>query len=163
MDRKFTENHHVVVPFPVTGFMAVLSDMWDGDPASDVISLHGAQRLIFLIITGAALGTAIVTVEGCSNVTPSNTCALTFNVREISNGDIATNQGDLAAYTTLGISNVIYEIEVDACQLAGCSNVPYEFARLQLTESSGGATEGAIVAILDGLRNAEDILPTQLA
>lgn len=39
MDRKFTENHHVVVPFPVTGFMAVLSDMWDGDPASDVISL----------------------------------------------------------------------------------------------------------------------------
>ena len=163
MDRKFTENHHVVVPFQVTGDMAVLSDMFDGDPRSDVISLHGAQRLIFMIITGAAMGTAIVTVDGCSDVTPSTTCALTFNIREISNGDIATNQGDLQAYTTLGISNVIYEIEIDACQLAGCSNTPYEFARMVLTESSGGATEGAIVALLDGLRNAEDILATQLA
>ena len=163
MDRIFTENHHVIVPFQVTGDMAVLSDMWNGDPRSDVVSLHGAQRLVFMIITGASLGTAIVTVDGCSDVTPSTTCALTFNVREISNGDIATNQGDMQAYTTLGISNVIYEIEIDAAQLPSCSNVPYEFARMVLTESSGGATEGAIVAILDGLRDAEDILPTQLA
>jgi len=164
MDRKFTENHHVIHAFPMA-IIAANEDMFNGSPRSDVISLHGAQRLIFMIITNhvVAGGSALIRVDGCSDTTPSTTCALTFNVRTIAAPDTAVNQGDTQAYTTAETSDIIYEIEIDACQLAGCSNVPYEFARLTMDAISDVGTDGAVVAFLDGLRNAEDILPTQVA
>ena len=164
MDRKFTENHHVIHAFPST-VIASCADIFNGSPRSDVISLHGAQRLIFMIITNDVSngGSALLRVDGCSDTTPSTTCALTFNVRTILTPDANVNQGEVQAYTTLEISDYIYEVEIDACQLAGCSNVPYEYVRLTMDALSNIGTEGAVVAFLDGLRNAEDILPTQVA
>jgi len=166
MDKIFTENHHVIHAFPVAD-IASNADMFNGSPRSDVISLHGAQRLVFLIITNyvadVGAGSALIRVDGCSDTTPSTTCALTFRVRTIKAPDTGVDRGELQAYTTLGVSDYIYEVEIDAAQLPSCSTVPYEFVRLTLDEVSDSPVQGAVVAFLDGLRSAEDILPTQVA
>ena len=169
MDRKFTETHHIIHAFP-NAVVTACADLFDGSPEGDIISLHGAQRLVFIIITndvnGASAGkggSAVLTAEGmASTIDGGLTCALTFHVRSILTPDTATDHGDLQAFTTLGITDTIYEVEIDACQLPACSNVPYEYARLVMTEHTDLTVCGAVVAILDGLRNAEDILPTQV-
>ena len=163
MDRQFTENHHVIHAFPEAK-IANNEDIFNGSPRSDIVSLHGAQRLIFLIITNSvSTGTGLIRADGCSSVSPGATCALTFHVRTIRAPDTGTDRGDIQAYTTLAVSDYIYEVEIDACQLPSCSaTIAYEYARLTIDEVSDSPVDGAIVAILDGLRSAEDILPTQV-
>jgi len=181
---KFIENTHIIHAFPYTtpSFVGNCADMFNGDPQSDIISLHGAQRVVFFIINNkvgatagsTAGGTATITVEGCKrvNVKANQTCPLYFTIRKIQNPD--TNSVITASsvksitntFTTWGRSNTIYEIEVDACQLPSCSADaagPWEFVRMKVTEVTDKAVHGAYVALLDGLRDAEDQLPTQMA
>lgn len=181
---KFIENTHIIHAFPSVAPSMVVKcdDMFQGDPQSDIISLHGAQRVVFFIINNAACknhvgpgtvgGTATITVEGCKTATAlkaNQTCPLYFMVRKIQNPD--TNSIVLAAdatntFTTWGRTDTIYEFEVDACQLPSCSADsagPWEFVRMKVVESTDRPVSGAYMALLHGLRDAEDQLPTQMS
>lgn len=179
---KFIENTHIIHAFPSVAPSMVIrcDDMFLGNPQSDVISLHGAQRVVFFIINNKALfhhkgdatvgGTATITVEGCKRpaVKINQTCPLYFLVRKIKNPD--TNSIVLAAdatntFTTWGRTDTIYEIEVDACQLPSCSADaagPWEYVRMKVVEATDRPVSGAYMALLHGLRDAEDALPTQV-
>lgn len=186
---KFIENTHIIHAFPSTtpAFVGDNSDMFKGVTGgitqSDIISLHGAQRVIFFIINNkvgatagsVAGGTATITVHGCKRATGikvGHTCGLYFTVRKIKNPDTnsiisaASASSITNTFTTWGRTNTIYEVEVDACQLPSCSTDsagPWEFVRMKVLQVTDKAVHGAYVALLDGLRDAEDQLPTQMA
>lgn len=179
VSAKFLENVHTIHAFPagVPSNVDDCGDMFNNDPQSDIVSLHGAQRIVFFIINngvGATAGstvggTATITMEGVRNVLPAagSTCPLTFRVRVVVAPD--TNnvvQNGTQSFVTHGYSDRIYLFEADACQLPSCTtdaNFPhYEYARMKVVESTDKAVHGAYVALLDGLRDAEDVLPSQV-
>lgn len=141
-----------------SSFVAANEDIFNGNPATDVISLKNAQGVLFIIAmnANAGSGAATITVEACDNVTPSNTTAIAFRYQLISTVDIP---GTLTACASTGVSvgtaNTIMLIEVDAATVAAASvNSTYnnEFVRLQATETQSDAVDGAILAFLFGLR-----------
>ena len=181
---KFIENTHIIHAFPYAAPSVVddCNDMFDGNPQSDIISLHGAQRVVFFIINnktssnqvgGAMGGTATITVEGCKRVAvkPNQTCPLYFTVRKIRRPDTNSIVSAISVssvtntFTTWGRTDTIYEFEVDACQLPSCSADaagPWEFVRMKVLEVTDKPVEGAYLALLHGLRDAEDSLPSQV-
>lgn len=149
-------------------FVAKGEDIFDGDPATDVINLENAQGVLFIIATGnnAGSGAATITIEACDNVTPSNTTAIAFKYQLVS----ADVQGAVTACASTGLAsvgtaNTIYMFEADAAAVAAASvNSTYgnHFVRLKATESQSDAIDGAIMAILIGLRYSP-LSATQLA
>ena len=139
-------------------FVAANEDIFNGNPATDVINLKNAQGVMFVIAmnANAGSGAATITIEACDDVTPSNTTAIAFRYQLISTVDIP---GTLKAATSAGVSvgtaNTIMLIEVDAAAVASAAvNSTYnnEVVRLQATETQSEAVDGAIMALLFGLR-----------
>lgn len=143
-------------------------DIFENNPATDVINLENAQGCLFAIYTGnnAGSGAATITIEACDNVTPSNTTAIAFKYQTISadvQGSVtwATSSG-LAA---VGAANTVYLFEVDAATVAKASvngATGNKFVRLKATETQSDAVDGAITAMLIGLRY-QPLSATQLA
>lgn len=151
-----------------SSFIAACEDMFNGDPATDVINMENADTAIFMVImnANAGSGAATITVEACDDVTPTNTTAITFRYKLISAGD---TQGAVTAATTSGISvgtaNTILYVEVDAATVAAAtvnSATGNKFVRLQATETQSDAVDGVITGFLNHLRYAE-LSTTQLA
>jgi hypothetical protein len=117
------------------------ADMYNGDPASDVVSLanyHGAR---FEIIEGAgATGTATITVEECTANDGTGATAIAFNYRvKDGTGDWgAWTAATTAGFTTTAGANKLYEIDVLADTLSDGS----PFVRLQATEVVDSAVVG---------------------
>ena len=158
---KFLEHAHIVHAAPAA-LIAANEDIWNGDVATDVISMANAKSCVFMIIQNAGTGSASVQIFACSTVTPTATAAISFSYKRITAGDThgATTETKLLR-TTGGAtgSNCIYVIEVDAAKLAEHG---YKYVQLDATEASNFPVDGAIVAFLMGLRSAEDALGTQL-
>jgi hypothetical protein len=142
-------------------FIAANEDIFNGSPATDVINLHNAQGVMFIVAcnANAGSGAATITIEACDNVTPSNTTAIVFRYQLISTVDIP---GTLTAAATTGVTsvgtaNTMLLVEVDAATVAAAtvnSTVGNKFVRLKATETQSDAVDGAILAFLFGLRYA---------
>lgn len=136
-----------------------VADAFDNaaSPASDVYSLRGHGRILFVVYIGVgATGTQTWTVEACDNVTPSNTTTIPFWYREILTGDTdgAITRAAAAGFTTTAGSSKIVLVEAEAKDVAAASvNSTYgnHFVRLkQSAEPVNSPCLGGILAILGG-------------
>ena len=129
-----------------SGLIAANEDIFNGDPATDVLSMAIYQDILFIITKNAgATGTTTITVESCDNTTPSNTQAVAFRSQVTTTGNAASAWAARAAagFDTTAGANQIYVIWVRAEQLDGTD----QFVRLVATEVVNSPVDGAIIAI----------------
>lgn len=144
-DTNFALTHHAVLA------LAPDADRFNGNPATDVISLGKHSQVLFLLTKGTgAVGTADITIESCDTVVPGIATAIPFSYRVCTEGD---TWGEWQAATTDGFKttageNQQYEVLVNAAAL----NDEDEFIRLQITEDADGAVDAGVSAILIGPR-----------
>jgi hypothetical protein len=130
-----------------SGNIAANEDIFNGDPATDVISLENYNRVMFIISKNAgATGTAVVTVESCDDTTPTTATAIAFKYRACTSGN---TWGDVTAaastgFTTTAGANQCYVIEVCADDLYSTD----KFVRMQLTEDTNNPCDGAVICVL---------------
>jgi len=80
---NFLERHKVV-HCADSDIIAANNDIFNGDPATDVIHLDIYRECTFIIIKNAgATGTATITVESCDDTTPTTATAIPFKYRKI--------------------------------------------------------------------------------
>ena len=143
--------------------LAPSADLFDSDPATDVVSMKHYDRLAFMLIGVATTGTAVVTVEECDNFTPSNSTAIAFSVRK--NDAFATDTlgADVAVsaagYTTPTSATFMHIIEVKGATLTdGFPNV-----RVVCTEGVDAAVIGTVVCLGSDAKYFGSTLPTAIA
>ncbi|MGB0437662.1 MAG: hypothetical protein ACPGIJ_11925 [Mycobacterium sp.] len=121
------------------------ADMYNGDPATDVVSTTNYHGVRFEITEGAgATGTATVTVEECTGTDGTGATAIAFRYR-VKAGTAAWGAWTAATasgFTTTAGANYLYEVDVASDELSDGS--PY--VRLQLTEVVDSAVVGAVNA-----------------
>jgi len=158
---NFAEEHKIVNCFN-SSFIAANEDIYNGNPASDVINMQDWRDVIFIIQRGAgATGTATVTVESCDDTTPTTTTAVAFRSRTMTTATdtwAAWTARAAAGYTTTAGADTAEEIWVSSDGLSGSD----KYVRLQLTEVVNNACDGGVVAILFNPRYAEDVNRTVL-
>ncbi len=131
-----------------TGAITAHEDMYNGDPATDVVNMEGFDGAVWIITESAgATGTAVVTVEACDDVTPSNTTAIQFTYQAGALVDTmgATTVATASGFTTTAGANKVYIIEADAADIAATG---YSYVRMQLTEGVDSPVDGGIVGFL---------------
>lgn len=136
------------------------ADRFNGNPASDIVSLANYGHVAFVIMQAAgAVGAYKIQVEACSDNTGSGNEAIAFSYRK---GDAdGTDLGSLTAVastghtTTAGQEDRIFIVEVNAEDLP----VDKPWVRLQLTETTDGAIDAGILAILSEGRYLGSSLP----
>ena len=73
--------------FP-SALVAANEDIFNGNPASDVISMESYEEIVFFILKNAGgSGTATITVESCDNVTPTTPTAVAFKYKASTSGN----------------------------------------------------------------------------
>jgi hypothetical protein len=126
------------------------ADRFNGNPASDVISLANYGHIAFIIQQAAgAVGAFKVQVEACSSNAGANNEAIPFSYRigEADGTGLAAPVavGAAAGYTTTAAAeNKIIIIEVNADELP--ADKPW--VRLQFTETTDGPIDAGAIAIL---------------
>jgi hypothetical protein len=159
--KPFVESHKFVNCFN-SSFVAANEDMWNGDPASDVINMTDWRDCVFYIQKGAgAVGTATITVESCDDVTPTTSTAIVFKYRSMTTATDtwgAWTNATVAGFTTTAAADNAYEIWVQAAELSGTD----KYVRMQCTEVDSTAVDGGMGAILINPRYAEDVNRTVL-
>jgi hypothetical protein len=158
MKTDFLENNHVIHVAPNT-LVAANEDIFNGSPASDVISLKTASGAVFIIATNAnAGGNATVQVYSCDDVTPTNTVPIAFKYRRVTAADTqgAISDATSAGFLTSTGANMVYIIEVDARD----SYDGYSYCQLKCTENTDAAVDGAIVGFRTGLRYPQNSVAT---
>lgn len=92
--------------------------------ATDVVSLRGYDRVLFVVYIGVGVtGTQTWTVEACDDVTPTNTTAIAFWYREVLTGDTegAITRAAAAGFTVTAGSSKLALIEAAAEDVAAAS------------------------------------------
>ena len=113
------------------------------------------EGLLFVIHKGVgATGTSVITVQACDDTTPTNSTAVEFIYRACTSGDTwgAWTDGATTGFTTTAGSSQLYQVYVDAAQLA---EEGYGYARLKAVESADAAVLGGILCIVMGTRYGE--------
>ena len=126
-------------------------DIFNGDPATDVISMENYDSIMFIITKGAgATGTATITVESCDDTTPSTATAIAFHYRACTSGNTwgAVTSATTAGFATTAGINQCYVIEVQADDLSGSDS----FVRMQTTEVVNSPCDGDILCVLGNPR-----------
>ena len=121
-------------------------DIFNGDPATDVVSMAGYQEMLFVIVKSAgATGTATITVESCDDTTPTTSTAITFRYKATTSGNTegAVTAAAAAGFATTAGANQCYVISVKADELNGSDG----FVRMVMTELVDGACDGGVVTI----------------
>jgi len=155
MTARLMENLNVYNCCP-SGIIAANEDIFNGNPASDVISMENYDSIMFIIVKNAgATGTATITVESCDDTTPSTTTAIAFHYQACTSGNTwgAVTAATTAGFTTTAGADQCYLIEVSAAALSGTDN----FVRLQATEVVNNPCDGAILCVLGNPRYTADI------
>jgi len=160
------ENQHICHFMPSTR-VANNGAIVMGSPHSDHIALRGAQRAVFLIIVNDnESGTSNSTAWVAACFTSAGGCTtqkISFRHRTISASDTQGAIGEAYSISFGGTSDRIYEIEVDAANLAEVSTGGWEYVQLLVSNFSGRVSmQGAYVAILQGLRHKRSVLGTQM-
>jgi hypothetical protein len=157
---NFLEHFHPVHAFP-KAIIAANEDIFNGDPASDVISMENAQTAVFLIINNSGIGNATIEVFACDDTTPTTTTAISFLVRSISAADTQVDAlTESKAFLTSTGMDMIYIVEVDQAKVNEVSGRKY--VQLRCAEVTNQPVDGAIAAFLTGMRYTEDDPGTQV-
>jgi|ETNvirnome_2_300_1030623.scaffolds.fasta_scaffold00681_11 hypothetical protein len=129
-----------------SSFIAANEDMFNGDPATDVVSMENYKAMVFIIVKNAgATGTATITVESCDDTTPSTSTAVAFHYKACTSGNTwgATTAATTSGFTTTAGANQAYMIEVTSEELSGTNS----FVRLNTAEVVDSACDGAILVV----------------
>lgn len=114
---------------------------------SDVFNMKNYNGCTFLLIKGVGTsGTTVVTVNACDDATPSNRTAIVFRYRLNTTSDTwgAVTTATTSGFTTTAGSNHIYEIIVDAAEIAKAG---YGYVELNCVEATASAVLGGILWI----------------
>ena len=156
---KFLEHVHIVHGAP-KGIIAACEDIFNGDPASDVVNMENAKSAVFIITICAGTGSASVQLLAADTATPTTTSAVSFLYKMIQAPDTQGATTETKTLVAGGDSDRIYVCEVDAAKLA---ELGYGYVQLQALEKDNFPVDGSITGpILMGLRSAEDVTPTQV-
>ena len=122
--------------------IAACEDMFNGNPASDVIDMgqYGELSLVITKFAGAT-GTATITVLSCDDTTPTTTTGVAYRYR-ITTGTTPGDWADAAAagFTTTAGANQVYEISILSNELSGDN----QFVRFVMTESANDPVDGCV-------------------
>lgn len=147
----FSESNHIIKG------LDPVADAFAGTVSSDVVNLKHYGNAVFLIYKGVGTtGTSTVTVEACSDVTPTTTSAVPFNYRAITSGDTpgALTAATSAGFATTAGSSQMYVIEVDNKALCDSG---YNYVRLKMVEVVDSPVLGGIVILLNQPRFGQAI------
>lgn len=155
---------HKTHPVAFTNAMiAAAEDMFNGDPASDVINMRDATNAVFIITTLAnAGGNAAITVLACDDTVPTNTSAIPFSYRLCTAPNTlgAITRATTSGFTTSTSANITYLVEVNQADLHDSG---YGYIQLKCTEDTDAAVDGSICCFLTGLtHNTKDGIGTQV-
>lgn len=129
-----------------SGIVAANEDIFNGDPATDVLSMENYEEIVFIIVKNAgATGTATITVESCDDTTPTTTTAVAFRYQVTTSGNTigATTKAAAAGFATTAGANQCYVISIKSDELSGSD----KYVRLKATEVVDNPCDGAILAI----------------
>lgn len=144
-----------------SGFIAAAEDMFNGDPATDVVSMANYDEMIFIIKKDAgATGTATFTIESCDDVVPTVATAVPFNSVSTTVGNTigAIVKRLAAGFTSVAGADQLYALSVKAAQLNGDD----KYVRLKTVEVVDSPCDGAIIAIGVHGRFSHDVLPEMI-
>ena len=158
--KPFVEEHKIVNAFN-SSFIAANEDIFNGDPASDIMNMEEWRDCIFVIQKGAgAAGTATITIESCDTVVPGTATPIIFKYRIMTKATDtwgAWTDATTAGFTTTAGADDAYEIWVQAIDLGDD-----KYVRMQCTEVADGGCDGGIVAILFNPRYPQSVPGTVL-
>jgi hypothetical protein len=140
-----------------------VANAFAGTVYSDVVSMRNYKTCEFIIFKGVGTtGTSTVTVQACSNTTPSARSAVAFRYQVCTTKDTwgAITECANTGFDITAGSAQIYRIFVDASVLA---EVGYEFVQLKLVEVTASAVLAGILIQLHGSRDEKDIPETAIA
>lgn len=147
----FIENVHVVAG------LSPSADVFNGDPASDVVNMGNFEKAIFILHQKAnatsTAGTAAIKAQAVTSVAASNATDLPFRYSKKNTGASDT-MGDPTAvaagssFTTTANNDTIYVVEVDATDLP----VGSQYVQLKCTEVVNAPVIGSVVCLLVGHR-----------
>ncbi len=129
-----------------SSFIAANEDIFNGSPATDVLSMENYEEIVFIITKNSgATGAAVITVESCDDVVPTTKTAVAFRYQVTTSGNTigAVLKALAAGFTTTGGADQIYAISIKSDELSGDD----KFVRLLATESTDSPVDGAIIAI----------------
>ena len=148
--------------YHVANVLPPASNAFAGVVPTPPVNMKNWQHVSFLVQCGAgAVGTAQITVEACSDVTPTLTTPITFFYQECIAGDTfgPIKQASATGFTTAAAANKVYKVEVDDGFLAGSG---YGYVRIKSTEVVVGAISGGIIAVLTDGRFSSEVPDTVL-
>lgn len=154
----FSQHNQIVMA------LAPDADLYDGDPATDIINTKLYDHVTFVVQEGVGgTGTATITVEECDDVTPTNSTAIAFvyRITAAAGGDTfgALTAATSAGYATIAGAAKMIVIEVPAAGLAD----GFPFVRLVLTELVDSPVDAGVIAICSKARYSGAIMPTAIA
>lgn len=148
--------------YHVVNALAPADNAFAGTVETKVINLKNFAHVSFLVVCGAgATGTAQITVEACSDTTPTETVAIPFYFQECVAGDTfgTFQQSAATGFTTAAAADKVYKVEVDDQFLAQSG---FNYVRLKSTEVVAGTIIGTVVAILTEARFESEVFDSAL-
>lgn len=152
----FTETNHLIKG------LDPVADAFSATVSSDVVNMKSHGHVTFIVYKGVGTtGVSTVTVEACSDVTPSATSAVAFRYRAITTGDTPGTLTDATSsgFSTTAGSSQMYVIEVDNKVLCDSG---YGFIRLKMVETVDSPVVGAIFIVLSQPRYGQNIQATAI-
>lgn len=142
-------------------------DVYNANPASDVISLKDYQTAVFILrqkTAGTNTGTATITIEACDSAAAGNPEAVAFAYakNEACPADAfgAWTAATTSGFVTTANKDAVYLIEVRGIDLPRGK----PFVRAQLTETVNDPVAGdVIILVTDGPEAGVNVLPTAVA
>lgn len=122
--------------------LAPASDLFNTDPGGDVVRGDQHEELYVLLSIVATTGTAVITVEACDDVTPTNTTAIAFKRSVVGTPGTETDVA-AAGFTTATSATSHYLIRIDPANLP--AGKPY--FRIKAAEGVDAAVIGQALYI----------------
>lgn len=134
--------------------LAPAADLYNGDPATDVVNMKDYRRCTFVLhqngVSPSSNGNAVITVEACASAAGSSATAIPFKYTKLTTGasdaSTALTDATAAGFTTTAVENTTYVIEVAANELT--DDKPY--VRLVCTEGTDAPVVGSVMIYLHG-------------
>ena len=146
----------------VVNALAPAADAFAGTVTTAVISMKNWGGACFIVQCGVgAVGTATITIEACSDTTPTATTPIGFFYQECISGDTygPIIKATAAGFNTAAASDKVYKLFVEDEFLALTG---YGYVRLKSAEVVAGAINGSVVCVLTDGRFESEIPDTVL-
>lgn len=138
------------------------ADLYNGDPASQVVLMSMYERATFILNEGAGgAGTATLTIEAVDNVAGDNPVAIPFRYKLNTVGDTWTDwlAATAAGYLTIAGANKKVLIEVRDAELPDGKSG----SRLKLAEAANFPVVGGVDIIMGKAKHRAAVMPTAIA